>query len=70
MSIYKTRPIGETFERRGVKLQVVENKPCNGCYFYGEDDCMNYRNDTGYCGECIREDHKNVIFKRIIENEL
>lgn len=67
MSTYKTRPIGEIFEYCKKKLQVVQNDRCNGCYFYGEDNCMNYRNGTGYCGECIREDQKNVIFKQITE---
>lgn len=67
MSTYKTRPIGEIFEHREVKLQVVEREECEGCYFWGEVDCMNYRNDTGYCGDSVRDDQKNVIFKRIIE---
>lgn len=67
MSNYKTRPIGEIFEWRGVKLQVVENKTCQGCYFCGDNNCINFRHDTGYCGHLVREDNKLVIFKRIIE---
>lgn len=67
MSTYKTRPIGEIFENRKVKLQVVENNNCMGCYFCGYDDCFNYRSTTGYCGGLLRDDNKNVIFKRIIE---
>ena len=67
MSTYKTIPVGEIFEHRGIKLQVVENVHCAGCYFCGEVDCFNYRKDTGYCGESVRNDGKNVIFKRINE---
>lgn len=67
MSTYKTREIGETFEWRGVKLQVVENEHCADCYFCGDKGCLNYRSDTGYCGEYTRGDHKSIIFKRINE---
>lgn len=67
MSNYKTRPIGEIFEWHGVKLQVVENKTCEGCFFYDDAACLNYRNDTGYCGEYVREDKISIIFKRINE---
>lgn len=67
MSTYKTRPIGEIFEWHGVKLQVVEKISCDGCYFRTCDDCLNFRKNTGYCGECVRDDQKNVIFKRITE---
>lgn len=65
MSKYITRPIGEIFENRKVKLQVVENNNCVGCYFCGYDDCYNYRSTTGYCGGLLRNDNTNVIFKRI-----
>lgn len=62
---YKTRPIGEIFEWRGVKLQVVEHEDCEGCYFDRYDYCLSYRHVTGYCSEYVREDEKNVIFKQI-----
>ena len=67
MSIIKTRPIGEIFEYRAIKLQVVEKLSCDGRYFCTNNDCLFARIDTGYCGEYIREDQKNVIFKRITE---
>lgn len=67
MSNYKTRPIGEIFEWRGVKLQVVEHKTCQGCYFCDDAGCLNYRHVTGYCGEYLRDYHKSVIFKQIFE---
>lgn len=65
MSNYKTRPIGEIFEWRGVKLQVVENKSCKGCFFDG-NECWNIDNvDAGLCYAKYRDDRKSVIFKRI-----
>lgn len=67
MSTYKTRPVGEIFEYCKLKLQVVENETCEGCYFCSDAGCLNYRSDTGYCGESVRNDDKNVIFKRINE---
>ena len=67
MSKYKTRPIGEIFEYRGIKLQVVENDNCIGCYVYWNDDCLKYHREIGSCSGLFRDDQKNVIFKRIIE---
>lgn len=67
MSKYKTRPIGEIFEYHKIKLQVVENKTCEGCYFYCHNICTNISKKTGYCGESVREDRKGVIFELMIE---
>lgn len=67
MSTYKTRPVGEIFEYCKLKLQVVENETCEGCYFWGDEGCLNYRSTTGYCGRLLRNDNTNVIFKRINE---
>lgn len=67
MKIYKTRPIGEIFENSEVKLQVVEKDDCIGCYFWSKKSCHDFIMQTGYCGCGIRKDHKNVIFKQIIE---
>lgn len=67
MNNYKTRPIGEIFEYCRLKLQVVENDTCEGCFFCGNGICINFSKKTGYCGASMREDNKNVIFKRIIE---
>lgn len=60
-----TRPIGEIFECHGVKLQVIENDHCLGCYFICGLSCMNNRSVTGYCSYEVRNDNKNVIFKPI-----
>lgn len=65
MNNYKTRPIGEIFEYCKLELQVVESENCDGCFFWGDADCLNYRRDTGYCGDSMRNDDKNVIFKQI-----
>lgn len=67
MMTYKTRPIGEIFEYRGSKIQVVENVTCEGCLFHCYKDCNFFRSNAGYCGESLREDNKSVIFKRIFE---
>lgn len=65
MSTYKTRPVGEIFKYWKVKLQIVENETCEGCFFWANKSCHNFIKETGYCGYGTREDHKNVIFKRI-----
>ena len=65
MSTYVTRPVGEIFEYCKLKLQVIEKLSCEGCYFCGDEHCLNFVSDTGYCGESARNDNKNVIFKRI-----
>lgn len=67
MSTYKTRPIGEIFQHNNKVLQVVENDTCEGCYFNNGECCISYTLNEGYCGDKLRDDHKNVIFKRITE---
>lgn len=67
MSTYKTRPIGEIFKWRGVKLQVVRFESCQGCYLDSYDNCRSYRHVTGYCSKLVRKDQKNIIFKQVIE---
>lgn len=67
MSNYKTRPIGQVFKWRGVRLQVVKYDSCQGCYLDKYDKCRSYRHDTGYCSKLVRNDGKNVIFKQIFE---
>lgn len=65
MSREITRPIGEVFRYGKMKLQVVENKSCKGCFFDG-NECWNIDNDdAGHCYAKYRDDRKNVIFKRI-----
>lgn len=65
MSREMTRPIGEIFEYRKIKLQVVENNGCEGCYFEDKNCPINYPTKTGWCGDSTRDDRKSVIFKRI-----
>lgn len=67
MITIKTKPIGEIFKYRNVKLLVVENATCEGCFFYNKEGCLNSMKITGYCSYFIRNDNKNVIFKRIDE---
>lgn len=68
MRKYQTKPIGEIFEYYKLKLQVIEGETCEGCFFESEGAlCLNYRGNTGYCCSDVREDRKNVIFKRIDE---
>lgn len=62
-----TRPIGEIFEYCKIKLQVVEHEGCEGCFFKGEEGCLNFTNTTGVCGKLMRNDDKYVIFKHIGE---
>lgn len=67
MSTYKTRPVGEIFKFDEVKLKVVEDFSCEGCYLDTFDCCLNFRKETGYCSKVVRYDNKSVIFKQIIE---
>lgn len=67
MSKYKTRPVGEIFKHYNKKLQVVENDTCIGCYFNNNESCISYTMNEGYCGDQLRDDNKNVIFKQIDE---
>lgn len=62
------RPIGSIFDdpKYGI-LQVTEGgETCEGCVYAdikaGIFDC-NTQN-TGYCHEAFRSDHKSVIFKK------
>lgn len=61
-----TRAIGEIFELCGIKLQVVENNTCCGCYFVNDRRCIR-KSISGYCSAAVRKDKKSIIFKRINE---
>lgn len=65
MNTNYTIPIGEIFEYCGIKLQVMENKSCKGCFFLGNKFCFNYPKVNGQCRSLLRKDNKSVIFKRI-----
>ena len=62
------RPVGEVFDFCGVKLQVVEEPTCNGCFFC--DQCIFHVQEfIGQCGSLSRFDRKSVIFKLIKLND-
>ena len=64
-------PIGETFDYKGTKLEVIEDTRetlhCSGCYFnFSHEGCSEY-----LCSSGMREDGKEVIFKAVpLESEL
>ena len=63
------RKIGEVFKfNDDVKLKVIENDTCDGCYFYNPDkrDCLERRiyDVVGLCSR-VRSDGQNVIFTKI-----
>ena len=65
------RKIGEVFKfNDDVKLKVIENNTCDGCYFYTPDncDCLGKRmyDVTGLCSRA-RSDGQDVIFAKIEE---
>ena len=65
------RKIGEVFKfNDDVKLEVIENNTCDGCYFYTPDncDCLGKRmyDVTGLCSRA-RSDGQDVIFAKIEE---
>ena len=65
------RKIGEVFKfNDDVKLKVIENYTCDGCYFYEPDkcDCLQKRMSdvTGLCS-IARSDGQDVIFAKIEE---
>ena len=65
------RKIGEVFKfNDDVKLKVIENNTCVGCYFYEPDkcDCLQKRmyDVTGLCSRA-RSDGQDVIFAKIEE---
>ena len=68
MEDFITRPIGEKFEYDGDMLEVVEEKEgCKGCYFIDSKACLcgEAQDITGYCFSSVREDGKDVIFKKV-----
>ena len=62
------RKEGEIFQYKGVRLLVCvdPSNSCTGCYLNGED-CQSDQilNITGNCGNDLRKDKMNVIFKEI-----
>lgn len=63
------RKIGEVFEFAGRKLRVERAKPnsCTGCYF-NDRCCFDERGTSGECCDDFREDHTDVIFKEVTNN--
>lgn len=65
------RKVGEIFELNDdVKLKVIKNDTCGGCYFYNPDkcDCLERRryNVTGPCCR-TRSDGQDIIFAKMEE---
>ena len=69
MEDFITRPIGEKFDYDGVKLEVKKKKEitCKGCYFIDSKVCLigDTQDIAGYCFSSVREDKKDVIFKKV-----
>ena len=64
------RKIGDIFEFKGVKLQVVESSAtfsCDGCYFLAnEQNVCGFQN----CLRCERTDNKSVKFVKIYDKRI
>ena len=69
MEDFITRPIGEKFDYEGVTLEVEEEKEitCKGCYFINSKVCLTGEAQyiAGYCFSSVREDGKDIIFKKV-----
>ena len=63
---HMTRPIGEVFDYKGIKLKVVESTRCTDCYFH--DKGCGDSSIRGYCGKSCRTDGYYVSFIKIEEN--
>ena len=63
------RKIGEVFEFAGRRLRVERAKPnsCTGCSLL-DRTCFDKRSVTGECVDEFREDHTDVIFKDVTNN--
>lgn len=69
-------PLGSIVDFCGIKLQVVEEYSCEGCYFnYNCFLPFNYNcflpldAFIGKCSSLSRFDRKSVIFKQLDEND-
>ena len=58
------RRIGERFDYNGVTLEVVNQRGCEGCYFFTIWNC-NELEIKGHCRMSLRTDKKPVIFKLV-----
>lgn len=69
MEDFITRQIGEKFDYEGDMLEVVEEGEitCKGCYFIDSKSCLtgDAQDIAGYCFSSVREDGKDVIFKKV-----
>ena len=46
-----------------IKLKIIEQDSCDGCFFDGDENYCNYLN----CSKEVRQDGRNVIFKEVKE---
>ena len=56
------RAIGDIFDYEGVKLKVIENVGCSGCYF-DNSQCSGNISLTGNCS--FRSDRKCIQFRKV-----
>ena len=61
-------PVGEIIDFCGVKLEVVEETSCEGCFFC--DKCfLQLDVFIGQCSSLSRFDRKSVIYKIVKKND-
>ena len=63
------REVGETFDFRGVTLEVVKSDSCRGCYFLNTlVNCGDLKTDViDFCCAFNRTDSKSVIYRIVKE---
>lgn len=58
------RQIGEVFDYKGIKLEVVEGESCDECFFCKR--CFHLKDFIlGYCGGAMRSDGNYIYFKKV-----
>lgn len=58
------RQIGEIFDYKGIRLEVVEGESCDECFL--RQACFDLNvSILGYCGGALRSDGKYVYFKKV-----
>lgn len=70
MANRKQHKVGERFEMCKLIYEVRECIPCDGCAFYFEEESHCMDGDFGNlepCGQCNRDDGKDVIFVQVGE---
>lgn len=61
----KDYPIGTVFtDSQGVRLEVVEEKGCDGCHYNDDEDCKIPKVE-GECSAYYRSDNTGIIFRPV-----